>query len=217
MIAKQSRNALSLRLWRTTVVNAFSADSQPAPAELPGQTATCPPDCGLPENSQEHLDAQLDHAIEETFPTSDPVSVMVTRKAESEERSGAVSRTSDRQRQPVPDQAEQETAEELLDHVKEAFGRATQAAYGKVHESYDEILRFGRRARERYPEAERSYRAGRRAVEAWVTENPWPSVLMAGAVGYGLAWMIHGAPRGRERRVPDYARTYTRYASRRDD
>jgi hypothetical protein len=33
----------------------------------------------LPENSRENLDKKLDHAIEETFPTSDPVSVKITK------------------------------------------------------------------------------------------------------------------------------------------
>jgi hypothetical protein len=33
----------------------------------------------LPENSKENLDKKLDHAIEETFPTSDPVSVTITK------------------------------------------------------------------------------------------------------------------------------------------
>jgi hypothetical protein len=37
------------------------------------------PDCDLPENSKENLDEKLDHALEETFPTSDPVSVSITR------------------------------------------------------------------------------------------------------------------------------------------
>ena len=32
----------------------------------------------LPENSKENLDRKLDHAIEETFPTRDPVSVTIT-------------------------------------------------------------------------------------------------------------------------------------------
>ena len=35
--------------------------------------------CDLPENSTENLDRKLDHALEETFPTSDPVSVSFTR------------------------------------------------------------------------------------------------------------------------------------------
>ncbi len=33
----------------------------------------------LPENSKENLDKKLDHAIEETFPTSDPISVSITK------------------------------------------------------------------------------------------------------------------------------------------
>jgi hypothetical protein len=33
----------------------------------------------LPENSKENLDRKLDHAVEETFPTSDPVSVQITK------------------------------------------------------------------------------------------------------------------------------------------
>jgi hypothetical protein len=36
-------------------------------------------DCDLPENSKENLDKKLDHALKETFPTSDPVSVSITR------------------------------------------------------------------------------------------------------------------------------------------
>ena len=36
-------------------------------------------DCDLPENCQERLDKKLDHAIYESFPTSDPVSVVITK------------------------------------------------------------------------------------------------------------------------------------------
>jgi hypothetical protein len=38
-----------------------------------------PPDNKLPENSKRNLDEKLDQAIEETFPTSDPVSVTITK------------------------------------------------------------------------------------------------------------------------------------------
>ena len=48
------------------------------------QSAECAPDNKLPENSQENLDARLDHAIEETFPTSDPISVTITKGPEPE-------------------------------------------------------------------------------------------------------------------------------------
>ena len=43
-----------------------------------GETAS-PKDKKLPENSKKSLDRKLDHALEETFPTSDPVSVKITK------------------------------------------------------------------------------------------------------------------------------------------
>jgi hypothetical protein len=33
----------------------------------------------LPENTKKSLDKKLDHALEETFPTSDPISVKITK------------------------------------------------------------------------------------------------------------------------------------------
>lgn len=41
--------------------------------------AASPGDRELPENSKEALDRRLDEAGEESFPDSDPVSVIVTR------------------------------------------------------------------------------------------------------------------------------------------
>ena len=61
------------------MVNAPSISSQSTPDRAEPKSAECPPDNKLPENSQENLDARLDHAIEETFPTSDPVSVTITK------------------------------------------------------------------------------------------------------------------------------------------
>jgi len=61
------------------MVNAPSISSQSTPDRAEPNPAECPPDNKLPENSQENLDARLDHAIEETFPTSDPVSVTITK------------------------------------------------------------------------------------------------------------------------------------------
>jgi hypothetical protein len=42
-------------------------------------TGSGPSDAALPENTRENLERKLDHAIEETFPTSDPVSVTITK------------------------------------------------------------------------------------------------------------------------------------------
>ncbi len=36
-------------------------------------------DENLKENSKKSLDKKLDHALEETFPTSDPISVKITK------------------------------------------------------------------------------------------------------------------------------------------
>ena len=63
------------------MVNASGISNQLTPDRAEPKPAECPPDNMLPENSQENLDARLDHAIEETFPTSDPVSVTITKGA----------------------------------------------------------------------------------------------------------------------------------------
>jgi MoxR-like ATPase len=56
---------------RATVAEMATALAARAPADER--------DADLPENSKENLDRKLDHAIDETFPTSDPVSVKTTR------------------------------------------------------------------------------------------------------------------------------------------
>ena len=43
-----------------------------------GETAS-EKDKKLPENSKKNLDRKLDHASEESFPASDPVSVKITK------------------------------------------------------------------------------------------------------------------------------------------
>jgi hypothetical protein len=44
-----------------------------------GQDRGTPEDKHLKENSQKNLNEKLDEALEETFPTSDPVSVKITK------------------------------------------------------------------------------------------------------------------------------------------
>jgi hypothetical protein len=52
-------------------------------------------------------------------------------------------------------------------------------------------------------------------VSQQVAESPWVALFVAGAIGYGLAWLIHGSTNGRTERVPDYARTRHGYAPHR--
>jgi ElaB/YqjD/DUF883 family membrane-anchored ribosome-binding protein len=197
------------------MADAHAVPSQSTPSEATGQPGSCPPDCDLPENSKENLDARLDHAIEETFPTSDPISVTITKKAVAEVPREAAS-SSSRQSQDGPDQAEQETAEELLDQVRDAMQDVAQRASGTMREAYREGQRYVRQARDRSPEAERSIQEVRQALHQPITENPWPYLFAAAAAGYLLGWMIHGAPRRQDQRIPDYARTRRGYAATHD-
>jgi hypothetical protein len=199
------------------MVNASSISSQSTFGREDRKSAECSPDSKLPENSQGTLDARLDPAIEETFPTGDPVSVLVTKKAVAPDQQEVTVTASSGQTHDDQDQAEQETAEELLDQVREALQDVGQTVSGTIREASHKGQRYARHARERYPEAERSYQDGRRVVREQMTGNPWPWLLMAGAVGYTLAWMIHGEHRGRDRRVPDYAKTGRSYASYHND
>jgi hypothetical protein len=195
------------------MVNASGTSSQLTPNRAEPKPAECPPDNKLPENSQENLDARLDHAIEETFPTSDPVSVTITKGPEPDrsDREAGASMADDQEGQP-----EQGSTEHVLDQVREALndvaGSATEAA-GNV---YSRGERYVRRAGERYPQAQRYVREGQDLVSRYTTGNPLLSLFIAGAFGYALAWMIHGERKNRDRYVPDYARTRRGYASQGD-
>ncbi|ANY77490.1 hypothetical protein BB934_04005 [Microvirga ossetica] len=193
------------------MVNASGVSSQSTPDREEHKSAECPPDNKLPENSQENLDARLDHAIEETFPTSDPISVTITKGPEPHQEANS-SLADDQQ-----SRAEQGSIEHVLDQVREALndvaGNATEAA-GNV---YSQGERYARQAREQYPEAERYIREGQQAVTHRVTESPLLALFVAGAIGYALAWLIHGQRRGPDEHVPDYGRTNRGYAPQRDE
>lgn len=90
--------------------------------------------------------------------------------------------------------------------VDEAKG-AVQAAYGQAKDTvrdyadqaqslaadaYDQGRKYVEEGRKRVPEADRYYRDGREAVSRHVGESPIAAVLIAGAVGYLLALLVHG-------------------------
>src|ERR671916_192428 len=139
---------------------------QPALPSEGGKPGECPPDGELPENSQENLDARLDHAVEETFPTSDPISVHITKGPEP-----------DRPDQEAPssladdhlDQSEQDPTEHLLDQVREALQDVADSASGAARDAYDQGSRYVRQAREQYPQAEQYIRDGLQTVTHRVT------------------------------------------------
>ena len=166
-------------------------------------------DKALPENSKENLDRKLDHAIEETFPTSDPVSVSVT-------KGGAIDY--DHSEPAVPGtsgQKGQGTAEDLLRQAKETVSGVAGAASEAAREAYDQGKRLASTARERYPEAERYYREGTRTVRQYAAENPLLTLLVGVGIGYALARLIHSSGSDDGEPLPDYARTrggYGHYA-----
>jgi ElaB/YqjD/DUF883 family membrane-anchored ribosome-binding protein len=168
------------------------------------------PDTKIPENSQDNLDSKLDHAIEETFPTSDPVSVTVTKGGaiDYEAQETKTSASPNREGSQV-----RATVEGLVDQAKEALRNTSDSASGAARKAYDQGTEYVRQASEAYPQAERYYRDGSRAVAQRLTENPLLSLLIAGVVGYALAWMIHGTSGGGNGNIPDYARTRRRYGA----
>jgi hypothetical protein len=178
------------------------------------QSAECPPDSQLPENSQENLDARLDHAIEETFPTSDPVSVTITKGPEPDrsDQEANISSADDQQGQP-----EQGSTEHVLDQVREVLNDVAGTAAEAAGNMYSRGERYVRQAGEQYPQADHYVREGQSLVGRYTTGNPLLSLFAAGALGYALAWMIHGERRNRDRHVPDYGRTNRGYAPHRDE
>lgn len=58
-----------------------------------------------------------------------------------------------------------------------------------------------------YAQARHSYREGKRALSHRVTEAPLLTLLAVGAVGYVLAWTIHGRQSATRTRMPSRART----------
>jgi ElaB/YqjD/DUF883 family membrane-anchored ribosome-binding protein len=193
------------------MVNASGISSQLTPDREERKSAECPPDNKLPENSQENLDARLDHAIEETFPTSDPVSVTITKGPEPDQKVHSSSADDQQSR------AEQGSTEHVLDQVREALNDVAASATEAAGTVYSRGERYARQAREQYPEAERYIREGQQAVTRRVTESPLLALFVAGAIGYALAWLIHGQRRGPDEHIPDYGRTNRGYAPQRDE
>jgi ElaB/YqjD/DUF883 family membrane-anchored ribosome-binding protein len=167
-------------------------------------------DNALPENSKENLEQKLDHAIKETFPSSDPVSVSVTKGGaidyDSQDEAASTARG-------ASGQHAQGTAENLLGQAKETIASVTGPASEAAREAYDQGRRYMRSARERYPEAERYYREGTETVRQYAAENPLLTLLVGVGIGYVLAWMLHSGGSDEGERVPGYAKTRRGYSA----
>ena len=162
----------------------------------------------ISENSQENLDRKLDHAIKETFPTSDPVSVTITKGGAIDyDEQGVATSGPD----GVPLEGRPATAGNLLDEAKDTLNELASSATAAASEAYGQGRRFVQDAADQYPEAERYYRKGAQAVRQQAAENPLLMLFGGVFLGYVLAWMIHSGS-AEDRRVPDSARTRQRIA-----
>jgi len=83
-----------------------------------------------------------------------------------------------------------------------------ESASDLARDTYETGARYVREGLDRYPEAGRYISEGSRAVSRPVEQNPLMAIFAAGALGYLLAYLIHGGGFQSIRdSVPDYART----------
>ena len=104
---------------------------------------------------------------------------------------------------PGPSVPEASTTQKAADPVTRIAEGASQLAED-VRKAGERYIEEGRR---RLPETEQYYRQGQEAVSAQVRESPLAAMLIAGVVGYFVAYLIHGgggAPRSGRSDAPPF-------------
>jgi len=84
------------------------------------------------------------------------------------------------------------TANEAKGTVENLYGQAKDAVRDVAGQASDLADQAINRGRDALPEAERAYRQGGDAVAQYAKESPLMLAVMAGAIGYLLAMVIHG-------------------------
>jgi hypothetical protein len=115
------------------MANTPTVSSQSTPDRQEDKSTECPSVNSLAENSQANFDARLDHAIEETFPTSDPVFVTITKGPEPDgsDQGARSSSTAGQQGQQA-----QNSTEQTPDQVGEALHEVADQASEAVRDVY---------------------------------------------------------------------------------
>ncbi len=160
-------------------------------------------DKALPENAKGRLDRRLDHGIEETFPTSDPVSVTITKGGASDDDDGAV---------PVrpAERSGDRAGGSYLDQAQAGLNEAGDRAWKAGRSAYDQGQRYAAQALDRWPQAERHLRESTSTLRTYASAYPLVTLAAGATLGFALAKLMAG---GRQsERVPDYARTRRTYS-----
>lgn len=76
--------------------------------------------------------------------------------------------------------------------VENLYGQAKDAVRDVADQAGDLARGALKQGRESYPDAERTYRRGADTVTRYAKESPLGLAVMAGAIGYLLALVIHG-------------------------
>jgi hypothetical protein len=162
------------------------------------------PDNEMHENSQENLDRKLDHAGKESFPTSDPVSVTITKGGaiHYDNEGNAVQPAS-----KITTGGVRRAAEALLKEVTSTASEMADRASAVAREAYGQGRGCARAAGERYPTAQRYYRDGTQAVRQQAAVYPILTLVVGVGIGYVLARAIHSGRLDRAEDVPEYGRT----------
>ena len=152
-------------------------------------------DKALPKNSQQNLNKKLDRAVEETFPSSDPVSVSITRAVPS-------SMIVIMMRPNTPRWRDQILANKARPRASCTRPRRSPATWGApsrrplMTPSPREAVMFGKRWA-----TTRRWSITHKARKQSDSRLPHKTLLVGFGLGYALAWMIRGSGSGRRERT----------------
>lgn len=135
----------------------------------------------------------VDETVDESFPASDP-------PAWTSGGTKSVAATTDSERTPDTPLGSAAAGSATADGTVARVSRMAEQVY-------ETGLNYAREAHQRLPEAERYLQQGRRAAARPVESYPLTAVVLAGAAGFGLAWLIYrGVDSGSSREVPSYGK-----------
>jgi ElaB/YqjD/DUF883 family membrane-anchored ribosome-binding protein len=135
------------------------------------------------ENELKKMQQRLvDDTVDDSFPASDPPAWTTTGN-----KSVAARCEPDEEAQTTP-----EGAQRLLGQAEEMVRHVADQASTFARNTYKRGEHYVQEGRRRFPETERYYREARSTIAHPVETYPVTTLIIAGAIGYGLAWFIHG-------------------------